>query len=101
MGETPGPQDFATAAVLPFRQYARFAGRSSRMEFWSYTIAAKVLQIVFAVVAPPISWLLSLALMLPPLAVLVRRLHDVDRPGWWALPLPVLSFSLFFHVRPD
>jgi uncharacterized membrane protein YhaH (DUF805 family) len=47
-------------------------------------------------VATPISWPLSLVLILPSLALLVRRLHDVDRSGWWALPLPVLSLSLLF-----
>jgi len=96
MGRAPRPQSFVEAAVLPFRRYARFAGRSSRMEFWSYTIAASALQIAVAVAATPISWPLCLVLFLPSLAVLVRRLHDVDRSGWWALPLPVLSFALLF-----
>ncbi len=96
MGETPGSRSFIKAAVLPFRRYARFAGRSSRMEFWSYTIVASALQIIVAVAATPFSWPLCLALFFPSLAVLVRRLHDVDRSGWWAAPLPVLSFALLF-----
>lgn len=96
MGKTPKPPSFVKAAMLPLRRYTRFAGRSSRIEFWSYTIAASALQIIVAVAATPISWPLCLALFPPSLAVLVRRLHDVDRSGWWAAPLPVLSFALLF-----
>jgi uncharacterized membrane protein YhaH (DUF805 family) len=57
---------------------------------------ASVLQIIVAVAATPISWPLCLALFYPSLAVLVRRLHDVNRSGWWAASLPVLSFMLLF-----
>ncbi|MES3081178.1 DUF805 domain-containing protein [Sphingomonas faeni] len=64
------------------------------MEFWSYTVAVNVLQIVLTIIAASVAWPVSLALQAPSWAVLVRRLHDVDRSGWWALPLPILSFSL-------
>ncbi len=64
------------------------------MEFWSYTVAVNVAQIVLTFIAAPLAWPLSLALLLPSLAVLVRRLHDVNRSGWWALPLPILLPAL-------
>ena len=48
---------------------------------------------MIAVTFPLISWPLWLFLILPSQAVLVRRLHDVDRSGWWALPMPLLIFS--------
>lgn len=89
-------RNVAKAAVLPLRKYARYAGRSSRMEFWSYMVAVSVLHIVVAVVLAPISWALFLALLLPSLAVLVRRLHDVGRSCWWVFPMPVLSIVLIF-----
>lgn len=94
LNNTPMPKNMLEAAMLPVRQYARFAGRSSRMEFWSYAVATTVLLIVVGVVATTVSWVLFLALLLPSLAVLVRRLHDVDRSGWWVLPIPMLGFSL-------
>ncbi len=92
--ETTRPNNAFEAAILPFQRYARFAGRSLRLEFWSYTVAVNVLQIVLTIIAASVAWPVSLALQAPSWAVLVRRLHDVDRSGWWALPLPILSFSL-------
>jgi uncharacterized membrane protein YhaH (DUF805 family) len=94
MGKAPAPQTVVGAALLPLRRYARYASRSSRMEFWSYTIAANALQTVLALLVGPISWILFILLFLPSIAVLVRRLHDVDRSGWWVLPMPVLGFLL-------
>lgn len=79
LNDTPMPRNMLQAAMLPIRRYARFSGRSSRLEFWSYAVAATVLLIVVGVVATPVSWVLFLALLLPSSAVLVRRLHDVDR----------------------
>ena len=66
------------------------------MEFWSYTVAVNIAQIAVTLIAAPLAWPLSLALLLPSLAVLVRRLHDVNRSGWWALPIPILLPALFF-----
>lgn len=43
----------------------------------------------------PISLLLILGLILPNIAVSVRRLHDIDRSGWWIL-LPALPYCLAF-----
>ncbi|WP_083671805.1 DUF805 domain-containing protein [Sphingomonas montana] len=91
---TPMPRNVIEAAILPLRRFARFRGRSSRMEFWSFTAATIAAQIVIAVTFPLVSWPLWLFLILPSQAVLVRRLHDVDRSGWWALPMPLLVFSL-------
>lgn len=95
MTET-APKNVLGAAALPLRRYARFRGRSSRLEFWSYTVAVNVLQLALMIIATPLAWPVSLALLVPSQAVLVRRLHDVDRSGWWAVPLPLLGFSLFF-----
>lgn len=51
----------------------------------------------------PLSFLASLALLLPNLAVAVRRLHDTDRSGWWLLlgfiPLIGTLVLLFFMVQ--
>ncbi|WP_366146615.1 DUF805 domain-containing protein [uncultured Pseudokineococcus sp.] len=50
----------------------------------------------------PISLALTLALLLPSLAVTVRRLHDIDRTGWWILIalIPIIGWIvlLVFHV---
>jgi uncharacterized membrane protein YhaH (DUF805 family) len=44
----------------------------------------------------PVSMLASLALLLPSLAVSVRRLHDIDRTGWWILIFYVAVIGLVF-----
>ena len=72
-------------------RYAQFEGRSGRAEYWWFVLANFLISIVlnglgramtlFAIVG----FFVSLALIIPGLAVAVRRLHDTDRSGWWLL----------------
>jgi uncharacterized membrane protein YhaH (DUF805 family) len=84
------------SALRPFGKFAQFKGRASRKEFWSYAVAVNVLQILIIFTVPFLFTISTLFLLLPSLAVLVRRLHDVNRSGWWALPMPFLFISIFF-----
>ena len=77
-------------AVRPFRKYADFTGRAPRAEYWWFYLATVVVQIPLGIIDRaigggwnPLSSLFSLAILLPWLAVSVRRLHDIDRTGWW------------------
>lgn len=79
------------------KKYAVFSGRARRKEYWLFVL----FNIVFSVVAIVLDNLLgtasedlgygaiyglySLAVLLPGLAVTVRRLHDVGKSGWWIL----------------
>ena len=84
-------------ATMPLRRYAEFRGRSRRKELWMYflltvvaTVIARVLDGVLGVMsaAPGVgifTILTSLALIVPSTAVIVRRLHDTERSGWWYL----------------
>jgi uncharacterized membrane protein YhaH (DUF805 family) len=81
---------FGEAVSDGFSKYATFSGRSSRSAYWWWIlfyvlvfIAASILDGV--VNTPAISILVWLGFFLPNLAVLVRRLHDTDRSGWWVL----------------
>jgi uncharacterized membrane protein YhaH (DUF805 family) len=88
-------------AVRPFRKYADFTGRAPRAEYWWFYLATVVIQIPLTIIDEriaewgPLSSLFSLAILLPWLAVSVRRLHDIDRTGWWLaaffLPLFVVG----------
>lgn len=81
----------------PFRKYAVFAGRARRKEYWMFTlltfVAGLVCAIIDAILDPAsvdrgfgaASVLLMLAIFVPAIAVSVRRLHDIDRSGWWLL----------------
>jgi uncharacterized membrane protein YhaH (DUF805 family) len=88
-------------AVRPIRKYADFTGRAPRAEYWWFYLATVVVQIPLSMIDEmlgewsPFSGLFSLAILLPWLAVSVRRLHDIDRTGWWLaaffLPLVVVG----------
>jgi uncharacterized membrane protein YhaH (DUF805 family) len=84
-------------ATLPFKRYAEFTGRSRRKEYWMYTLlvicAAIVAYLVDSLlglpkilaVYGPLFLLLELVVLVPSIAVGIRRLHDTNRSGWWLL----------------
>ena len=90
------------AIISGFRNYANFEGRASRSEYWwfyGFFVALLITIFVASLVwkaALFTFWGIYLAAMLTPLlAVTVRRLHDLDRPGKWA----VLTLIPFAGIR--
>ncbi|QGN55441.1 DUF805 domain-containing protein [Novosphingobium sp. Gsoil 351] len=104
--------------LMPLRRYAEFTGRSRRMEFWMFALLMVIVELVcFALMLGggfslasiedptatpampgPVFWLgagmlgiFALAIIVPAIAVTVRRLHDRDMSGWWYLGFVVLS----------
>ncbi|MBS7455550.1 DUF805 domain-containing protein [Coralloluteibacterium stylophorae] len=80
--------------VSVLKQYATFSGRARRTEYWMYTLINLLilfgLMVVDALIGTSggigvLSLIYSLAVMLPGIAVTVRRLHDTGRSGWWVL----------------
>lgn len=73
------------------KKYAVFSGRARRTEYWMFVlfnvIIAVVLGIIEVIVGGPgvLGALYSLAVLIPSIAVAVRRLHDTNRTGWWLL----------------
>ncbi|WP_409422662.1 DUF805 domain-containing protein [Pseudaeromonas sp. ZJS20] len=72
------------------KKYVTFSGRARRTEYWMFTL----FNIIFSIVAGVLDVVLglgfinliyTLAVLLPAIAVGVRRLHDTDRSGWWML----------------
>lgn len=81
---------FGEAISDGFSKYATFSGRTSRSGYWwfylFYILVLIGASIIDAAIKTPIlTGLAVLALFLPTLAVLVRRLHDTDHSGWWVL----------------
>lgn len=78
---------FTEAISSCFRQYVGFNGRAPRSEFWYFQLFAVLLGIGAPILDPTggVGALISLALLLPSLAVAARRLHDTNRSGWWIL----------------
>ena len=71
--------------------YANFNGRARRKELWMFVLfnmlISLALQIVVGMISPEAMLvavgLYSLAVIVPSIAVAVRRLHDVGKSGWW------------------
>jgi len=82
---------FAAAVKLGFQRYVDFSGRSSRAEFWWWSLFASLVSIVASIIDEAagggsiISSLWGLAVFIPALAIGVRRLHDINRSAWWLL----------------
>lgn len=88
-----------------FGKYVDFSGRACRSEFWYWVLFVIVVSIgltvldrlVFSqILWSPLSTVFSLAVILPGIAVHVRRLHDIDRSGWWFLIVlvPIIGWIL-------
>lgn len=82
------------AYIDGMRKYATFSGRATRSQFWLFTLVFVILNIVGAVLdvvvgtggpngPGVITGLIVLVHFLPYISVFVRRLHDIDRSGWW------------------
>lgn len=80
---------FKDAVVTGLRKYAVFDGRATRPEFWYFWLAYLVVGTILSVLAQAadvfavLYLLFVLGVFLPNLGVAVRRLHDIDRSGWW------------------
>ncbi|MFM8265647.1 MAG: DUF805 domain-containing protein, partial [Acidimicrobiia bacterium] len=89
---------FVDAVKSSLRNYARFRGRASRSEFWWFTLFTVIVQAATSGY-DALNGIVSLGLLLPSIAVHVRRLHDTDRRGWWLLwPAIGLVFALVAFI---
>ena len=96
--------NFAEAVKICFTKYADFKGCASRPEFWWWILFTSIAAMVLRSVSSNLSALFSLATFLPSIAVTARRLHDIDRTGWWQLLyfLPIVGWIvlIIFCVEP-
>src|SRR5262245_60667493 len=81
---------FGEAISSGFSHYVKFDGRAPRSEFWYWILFVVILQIIAQIVdaligIPALEAIVSLGLLLPGISVSIRRLHDIDRTGWWIL----------------
>lgn len=71
-----------------FRHYADFSGKSSRKQFWmGYLFYTLIMMSLYAldmlIGIPVLSSIYILAMLIPYIALVVRRLHDIGKSGWW------------------
>lgn len=90
--------DFITAIKTCFSKYATFHGRAGRAEYWWWVLFAALMNLAVSMSRmTAIATIAGIALFLPNLAVSVRRLHDVNRSGWFLLlPAPFWALAGIF-----
>ncbi len=87
---------FGESIKACFSKYAAFDGRAVRSEFWWFALFTFLVSAGAGMVSQTLSGLFSLAVLLPSLAVGARRLHDIDKSGWWLLLwfLPLIGWII-------
>ena len=86
-----GPVGFSEAIQLAFQRWSDFKGRSTRAECWWFLLFNFGVSITATIVDQTLGiggileGITSLVLLVPSLAVGARRLHDINRTGWWQL----------------
>ena len=101
-GPPPKSMDFGQSIGTCLKKYAVFEGRASKSEFWPffliYVIASVILDFSFAANQSYIIGIchviVSLGGALPMLAASCRRLHDINKSGWWQL-IPIYNLILW------
>jgi uncharacterized membrane protein YhaH (DUF805 family) len=98
-------------------KYADFNGRATRSEYWYFVLFYFILSVIARVIditlvnpqlslspeiaqqGTVITGLFSLALLLPQIAVGIRRLHDIGKSGWWYLLIliPILGWLVLIY----
>ena len=106
--------------IYVLKNYFKFSGRARRAEYWYFILFNIIVSIVLGFIDGALgmmdyatgfgllSGLYALGIIIPSLAVAVRRLHDTDRSGWWILIMliPVIGFFIFLYFmiqgsKPD
>jgi uncharacterized membrane protein YhaH (DUF805 family) len=95
--------------VAVLKKYAEFGGRARRKEYWMFYLINMLISGVCTAIDAIFGWgyqsgltvlycLYSLAILVPSLAVTVRRLHDTGRSGWWLFIalLPIIGAIILF-----
>ena len=66
--------------------YAKFDGRARRSEYWYFILFNVIITVLFSIIGLRLlSNIYALAVLLPSIGVAIRRMHDVDKSGWFIL----------------
>lgn len=84
--------NFFHAIRSGYKKYFQFNGRVRRSEFWWFVLFTLLL--VSLTWIPFIGWPIGIVIVIPSLAVISRRLHDIGKSGWWQLCFGLIIFLL-------
>ncbi len=87
---------FGDAIKSVFSKYATFSGRARRSEYWWFILFSWLVNAALTILSAPLAAVWGIAIFLPSIAVLARRLHDTGRSGW--LYICVFVFGIVFAV---
>lgn len=103
--------DLKEAITRFFQNYINFEGRSNRGEFWKAWLVCFIVSIITAALdaaigLPVTNAIWSLAVLVPSIAIGARRLHDINKSGWWLLLsfIPLIGaiiLIVWFAKKPD
>lgn len=90
---------FTESVQTCFRKYADFNGRATKSEFWWWVLFAVLVNISAQILGDIPAAMVSLAILLPYLAVTARRLHDIGKSGWWQLVgiIPLIGWLIVIY----
>ena len=98
--------------IKGFRNYTNFSGRTTRKDYWMFAL----FYLIFSFVAGfmdglfglaglsgygPIGGIFLLVMLIPALAVQIRRNHDANKSGWWVLMPFYNLYLLFVPTHPE
>lgn len=100
---------FTDAVKSVFSNYATFSGRARRSEYWYFVLFNLIISLLLSLLGNKfsfftfISGIYSLAIIVPSLAVAVRRLHDTGRSGWFFFLsfIPLANLYLLYLLCVD
>ena len=98
--------------LLPFKKYADFSGRSRRKEYWMFYLFNIIIFFVLYLMIVldkakefdiSLFYVYGILIIIPFIAVTVRRLHDVGKSGWFALIclIPLGGIWIFILLCTD
>ncbi len=88
-----------------FDNYGEFEGRAGRKEFWLFVLGCNVVSLILLwITSSTYVYIYSAIILIPTLAVSVRRLHDTGNSGWlvllWLVPLLGQLVLIYFWCLP-
>ena len=102
-------EDLTNSVISCFNKYFDFETRSSRKEFWYWQLfrILMFLSITF-IESLGLSGLLFISnfiFLIPEIAVSIRRLHDINKSGWWILLtitiIGIIPLTYFYCIKGD
>jgi len=100
--------------IKVIKQYADFSGRARRKEYWMFALISTIISVILTALDlvlgtlsvtgfGVLSGIYGLAILIPFLAVAIRRLHDTSHSGWWILIVivPIIGLVYIYYLVKD